>query len=235
MKNTDIIFFDNTDDYSKYDEAEQAVYESFCESQDWTSINDVPADMVWDEISLQNEAEWKYFSDAFKRLLKKHTFLITGTCGRWNGPCEGGNFITDWDDFRSFIQHLDTLKIYEQNGHFYIEVYHHDGHDLYELKRLTDKGAEYADRHCFAHNRALHRSIMKAISFQPCRTLQILSTEKHMKPDLHNPYGYKVCYREHRSKTIVRYFIVHGYKKAVDMKQFYSRYPSARAGNEPTT
>ena len=29
MKNTDIIFFDNTDDYSKYNEAKQAVYESF--------------------------------------------------------------------------------------------------------------------------------------------------------------------------------------------------------------
>lgn len=27
MKNEDIIFFDNTDDYSKYDDAEQAVYE----------------------------------------------------------------------------------------------------------------------------------------------------------------------------------------------------------------
>lgn len=86
MKSTDIIFFDNTDDYSKYDNAKQAVYESFCECQDWTSINDVPADMVWDEISLQNEADWEYFTGAFKRLLEKYTLLITGTCGKWNGP-----------------------------------------------------------------------------------------------------------------------------------------------------
>lgn len=70
MKSTDIIFFDNTDDYSKYDNAKQAVYESFCECQDWTSINDVPADMVWDEISLQNKADWEYFTGAFKRLLE---------------------------------------------------------------------------------------------------------------------------------------------------------------------
>ena len=165
MKGEAIIFFDNMDDYSKYDEAEQAVYESFRESQERTSVNDVPNDMVWDEISLQNEAEWEYFSDAFKRLLEKHTFLVTGTCGRWNGPCEGGNFITDWNDFRSFIKHLDTLKIYEQNGHLYIEGYHHDGHDLYELKRLTDKGTEYADKHCFAHDRALHHSIMNSNFF----------------------------------------------------------------------
>ena len=46
MKDEAIIFFDNTDDYSKYDEAKQAVYESFRDSQDWTSVDDVPADMV---------------------------------------------------------------------------------------------------------------------------------------------------------------------------------------------
>lgn len=34
MKDEAIIFFDNMDDYSKYDEAKQAVYESFRESQE---------------------------------------------------------------------------------------------------------------------------------------------------------------------------------------------------------
>lgn len=72
--------------------------------------------MVWEEIAAQNEADWEYFTGAFKRLLKKYTFLVTGICGRWNGPCEGGNFITDWDDFRSFIRHLDTLKITSKTG-----------------------------------------------------------------------------------------------------------------------
>ena len=161
MKSTDIIFFDNTDSYSKYDEAEQAVYESFCESQDWTSINDVPADMVWDEISLQNEADWEYFTGAFIRLLEKYTFLITGTCGRWNGPAECGNFIKDYDDFTAFIKHLNNIKIYELNGHLYISGYHHDGHDSYKMKKLTDRGVQYADRHCFAHDKYLHSRIMK--------------------------------------------------------------------------
>lgn len=60
-----------------------------------------------------------------------------------------------------------------------------------------------------------------------------------MKPDLHNPYGYKVCYRERRSKKIVRYFIVHCYKDAVSVKQGYIRYPprereTNRQLNRPT-
>lgn len=161
MRNEETVFFDNTDDYSKYDNAKRAVYESYYESQDWTSIDEVPAGMIWEEIAAQNEADWEYFTCALKREIARHCFLITGTCGRWNGPCCCGNFITDWNDFRSFIQHLDTVKIYERNGHLYVEGFHHDGHDCYELKRLTDKGTEYADRHGFAHDKTLHTNIMK--------------------------------------------------------------------------
>ena len=160
MKNTDVIFFDNTDDYSKYNDAEQAVYESFRESQEWTGVNNIPADMVWSEISAQNEADWKYFTDALKRETDRHYFLITGTCGRWNGTRASGDFITHWNDFRSFISHLDTVKIYERNGHLYLEGDHHDGHDSYEIKRLTDKGVGYAKKYCFAHDKNLHEKIM---------------------------------------------------------------------------
>ena len=55
MKQEKIVFYDSTDDYSKYDKAKQAVYESFYESQDWTDINDVLADMIWEEIAAQNK------------------------------------------------------------------------------------------------------------------------------------------------------------------------------------
>ena len=60
-----------------------------------------------------------------------------------------------------------------------------------------------------------------------------------MKPDLHNPYGYRVCYRERRSKTTDRYFIVRSYKNAVDMKMFNIRNPprereTNRQLNRPT-
>lgn len=161
MKNEEIIFFDNTDDYSKYNEAEQAVYESFRESHEWTSVNNVPADMVWNEIAAQNEANREYFTDALKRETERHCFLITGTCGRRNGPRACGNFITGRNDFRSFIRHLDTIKIYERNGHLYLEGDHHDGHDCYEIKRLTDCGKRYAACRGFAHDKALHESIMK--------------------------------------------------------------------------
>ena len=50
---------------------------------------------------------------------------------------------------------FDILKKYERDGHMYIEGFLHDGHDRYELKRLTGK----SNRH-FAHDKALHEKIV---------------------------------------------------------------------------
>ena len=38
MRNEETVFFDNTDDYSKYDNAKRAVYESYYESQQTDEI-----------------------------------------------------------------------------------------------------------------------------------------------------------------------------------------------------
>lgn len=46
-----------------------------------------------------------------------------------------------------------------------------------------------------------------------------------MKPRFRNPYGYKVCYTENRSRRVNRHFLTHTYRQAVKMKQHYLRYP----------
>ena len=46
-----------------------------------------------------------------------------------------------------------------------------------------------------------------------------------MKPNPHNPYGYKVCYQEKGSSVYIRYFLTYTYKQAVAVMQGYIRYP----------
>ena len=46
-----------------------------------------------------------------------------------------------------------------------------------------------------------------------------------MKPNLHNPYGYKVCYQEKGSSVYIRYFLTYTYKQAVTAMQGYIHYP----------
>ena len=42
-----------------------------------------------------------------------------------------------------------------------------------------------------------------------------------MKPNPHNPYGYKVCYQEKGSSVYIRYFLTYTYKDAVTVMQGY--------------
>ena len=61
-----------------------------------------------------------------------------------------------------------------------------------------------------------------------------------MKPDLHNPYGYKICYKEKGSKELVTTFMVHSYKKAKYIKEMYAKlrpvytYPNEKPLKKPT-
>lgn len=55
-----------------------------------------------------------------------------------------------------------------------------------------------------------------------------------MKPNLHNPYGYKVCYKEKGCKNYIRRFITRTYREAKEMKEMYLRFPSlATLSNRP--
>lgn len=107
----------------------------------------------------QDEIIWQDISYELKREFEKNYYLLVGTCGRWDGKAKGGKFISSYADFQSAIAHLDYIKIYELNGHLYIDGYHHDGSDFYELKKLTDKGYEFASSNYFAHSRTLHNTI----------------------------------------------------------------------------
>ena len=40
-----------------------------------------------------------------------------------------------------------------------------------------------------------------------------------MKPNINNPYGYKICYKEKFSKYYVKQFITHSYNQAVKVKK----------------
>ena len=161
MKNKEYVFYDDTDICSQYQETKNALFEMYREDYDWYSADDVPDDMIWKEISSHNDDEFHYLKYSLSRVIDGNYCLIKGTCGRWTGKQECGRFIQSVDELISGLQHLDNIRFYEVNGHFYIEGSHHDGSDYYELKLLTKKGVEYADKNYFAHDRQLHTTIFK--------------------------------------------------------------------------
>ena len=46
-----------------------------------------------------------------------------------------------------------------------------------------------------------------------------------MKPNLNNPYGYKVCYKEKGCREYIRCFLTYTYRQAKQVKHSYIRHP----------
>lgn len=161
MKDRISVIYNNVYDEKEYEETRQCVFDEYAYEKGWQTLEDVPESFIQREFETQEETDWDRFEKEMRRLLQKNCYLITGTCGRWNGPAEGGAFIQNFSDLRKVIGHLDYLKIYDKNGHLLISGYHHDGFDSYEIKKLTRKGYDFAKSHGFDHDRTLHSTIMK--------------------------------------------------------------------------
>ena len=160
MKNKITILYDNTDNYINFEETKKFLFDTFSEERGWKTIDDIPEDIIYEEIDAQDNLAWQDFYDQMYKLLSHDTYLLTGTCGRWYGPAEGGKFIRTPDDLLRTISHLDRVRFYDEDGHLKIWGYHHDGEDNYELKRLTRKGEQFAMRNYFSNDRRIHQVIM---------------------------------------------------------------------------
>lgn len=160
MKSKEITIYDNYYSLERENDARAYLFDDYAEEENWQSLEDIPDERVWDEIDFQDRMQWDNVNYELDTLFKKNVYLLTGTCGRWYGPTQGGKFIHSVNDLLSCIGHLDYIRIYDKNGHLYIHGSHHDGDDDYELKRLTQKGYELANNNYFAKDRKLHTAIM---------------------------------------------------------------------------
>lgn len=160
MKSKEITIYDSYYSIERENETREYLFDEYAQENGWQSPNDIPNERVYDEMNFQDRAAWDDVKAELQILLDKNVYLLTGTCGRWYGPSQGGKFIRSLDDLFNCIDHLDYIRIFDRDGHLHIHGSHHDGSDDYELKRLTNKGYEYADRNFFAHDRHLHDTIM---------------------------------------------------------------------------
>ena len=161
MNNKEIIFFDNTDVCGLYDNMREFLFDAYAQENGWQTKNDIPEDYVWNEVCYHLHNEYTDFINELDHYLTCGVFILHGVCVRWNGPVDCGWFIRNYEDIRWGIGHLDYIKFYERNGHFYIEGRHNDGYDKYELKQLAAKGIALAERHWFAHDRELYNKLMQ--------------------------------------------------------------------------
>lgn len=107
-----------------------------------------------------DELEYNDFIRDFKRFLQDRKFLLKGTVGTWQGDKDGGMFVFgNMDAIHKLLKDCDYISYYEDNGRLYVMGTHHDGTNHAELRLLTKKGEEYADRHGWSNSRETHETI----------------------------------------------------------------------------
>lgn len=100
---------------------------------------------IWNEIYFLSASYW----DDEHEQLKKHLtgpLLLMGSVGLWTGKHAAGDVFNDFDEaFSAATQECDYWKLWDENGHLYLKCSHHDGTNLFEIKRLTSRGSALLD------------------------------------------------------------------------------------------
>lgn len=135
------IIFDN---YNLDDYREVAI-ENMIENGNYSEAADIPESEIYEEINFLMEIYWDDERHMMENYFDGKTLLVCGSVGRWNGKFAAGKIIT-YDELWKCWADCDYISIYDKGGHFYIEASHHDGTNHFEVKILTEKGAEIYER-----------------------------------------------------------------------------------------
>lgn len=102
---------------------------------------------IWEEIYFQSNDAWEAEHEQLKAFFTGHGyFMLRGYVGRWNGARAAGYVFNDFDDmFYNAIEDCAYWKLWDENGHFFLKCSHHDGTNLFEIKRINEKAYNFID------------------------------------------------------------------------------------------
>lgn len=131
-----------------YDYTKEDLFLLYSEENNWDTKEDIPQENILEELDFQNEINFDNFKNEFNDFLShKNSFLLTGTMGTWLGDRKGGFVFDNFEKLSKCWESCDYIKVYDKNGHLYIDCSHHDGNNHYEIKELTNIGEEFYENH----------------------------------------------------------------------------------------
>ena len=173
------------------------------------SKEDITEEMRWDERYFSKDIEWDDTKAQLDEFFDGKTVLFIGETGLWHGVYRAGAVGEFWDLYNKALTDCDYVKIYDENGHFYISCSHHDGSCHYEVKILTKEGEDYLER--WEDNWDDRRSEGDVHH-------QIFKRYSHIPRFAEKVYGYKAReYEESTKASIIN-------KLANEARSYYSGY-----------
>ena len=164
-----VTLFDN------YDFDRDEIIESILSYRDDITEDDITDNMIYDEWYSQLEVWFEDIFSDLKKFFDNKQIICFGNIGRWNSYFDAGKIFDDFEKaWYDMTKDCDYIRITDDNGHLYIDCSHHDGNNHFEIKVLTDKGAEYYDNWNYyswrGDNRTeeqVHTQIIKRYSHLP--------------------------------------------------------------------
>lgn len=106
--------------------------------------DDIDDAEAWSIARWDTGEEYEHVMSDIEDRMGEGVFYMVGTFGRWDGPVKVATFI---EDAKSISKALDisgdySICIAVEGPHLYIEQSHHDGHNSYELRRLSPRGLQ---------------------------------------------------------------------------------------------
>ena len=131
--------------YNNYDLWED--YADDCKAflQEERPDEEITESSIWEEIYFQSNLNWEEEHAQLSEFFTNHEhFMLRGIVQRWNGSSAGAYIFDNFDDmFYKAVESCDYFKIWDENGHLYIKCSHHDGTNIFEIKRITDKAYNF--------------------------------------------------------------------------------------------
>lgn len=157
------------DNYDLWDTYEAVARETLAEYDDNPSD-----DEIWNVIYDEDSINWDCVKEELEKFFNDgSTWILRGTAEQWNGSFEAGTVFNDFMKMLSTAtSDCDYVRIYDENGHFYIECSHHDGTNHYEVKKVTAQGIKYLENRESYYNdkrseQYVHDRIMERYSTLP--------------------------------------------------------------------
>ena len=116
--------------------------------------DEITDEMVYNEMRFLEEEYWNDFAYELKKFFEKGSaWLLVGTLGLWDGRCKGGYIFNTYDEFLDCLKDCVYWEVVDDKGHLYVKGSHHDGTNLYEIKRISDFGYEWYNNYgCYIYD-----------------------------------------------------------------------------------
>lgn len=95
----------------------------------------------------------------YENIHGRKQYIVLADCGLWYGRRDGGKIIIGlWNAISQCFE--DYNEIYEEGGRLKVTAHHHDGTNYFQIKELTKRGEEFAERHKWdMSDRELHKKL----------------------------------------------------------------------------